>query len=372
MFWALCEARAVTAARDAIVREEGKVMTPPTARVSRREFVGGLIGLAASAFAARPSAGQDESAGTRSRIDVHHHIAPPRYIAAVGATWSLPSVLMNWTPARSLQDMDAAGVATSITSITTPGLWFGDDSAARRLARECNEYAARLVVDFPGRFGMFAAVPMPDVAGTLREITYALDTLHADGVALFTSYGDRWLGDAAFTPLMEELNRRKAVCYTHPTTPRCCHNLVLDVPDPIIEYGTDTTRTIASLVFSGTSVRFPEIRFVFSHAGGSAPFLAERLTRLPLANPLLASRVPKGVLHELQRFHYDVAQAAHPMALASLLRLAPISQVLFGTDFPFRTSADHVQGLAAYGFTSSDRRAIERDNARRLLSYPRG
>ena len=347
-------------------------MTPSTARSSRREFLGGLTGLAATAVAARSSAGKTESVGTRFRIDVHHHIAPPRYIAAIGAARSLQPVSVNWTPAKSLQDMDAAGVATSITSITTPGLWFGDDSAARGLARECNEYGARLVSDFPGRFGMFAAMPMPDVDGTLREMAYALDTLHADGVALFTSYGDRWLGDAAFTPLMEELNRRKAVCFTHPTAPRCCHNLVPDVPDPIIEYGTDSTRSIASLMFSGTSARFPEIRFIFSHAGGTAPFLAERLTRLPLANPLLASRVPNGVLHELERFHYDVAQAAHPMALASLFRLVPISQVLFGTDFPFRTSVDHVQGLAAYGLTASDLRAIEYDNARRLLPHTRG
>jgi predicted TIM-barrel fold metal-dependent hydrolase len=161
--------------------------------------------------------------------------------------------------------MDKAGVATAITSITTPGVSFGDPVAARRLARECNEYAARLVVDFPGRFGVFAALPLPDIEGSLRETAYALDVLKADGVCMFTSYGDRWLGDPEFTPVMAELDRRKAVLYTHPTAPNCCRNLVPDVPAPIIEYGTDTTRTIASLVFSGTAARFPNIRFIFSH-----------------------------------------------------------------------------------------------------------
>src|SRR5262249_26471731 len=231
---------------------------------------------------------------------------------------------------------------------------FGDSAAARRLARECNEYAAKLAADHPGRFGVFAAMPMPDVDGSLREIAYALDTLKADGVGLFTSYGDRWLGDPAFTPLMEELNRRKAVCYTHPTTANCCHNVLPGVPAPIIEYGTDTTRTIASLVFSGTATRFPDIRFIFSHAGGTMPFLTERFVRLPLANKEIAARLPNGVLPELRRFHYDVAQAANPMALASLLQLVPVSQVLFGTDFPFRTSIDHVRGLAGYGFSAGD------------------
>ncbi|HXJ77252.1 MAG TPA: amidohydrolase family protein [Candidatus Methylomirabilis sp.] len=343
---------------------------PNLASSSRRTFVAGLavLGMGTHMFGRRAVAQTSAVPRTTPHlIDVHHHIAPPRYITELGPTKHLQPVSRNWTPARSLEDMDRAGVATAIVSITTPGVWFGDSAAARRLARECNDYAARLMVDFPGRFGVFAAVPMPDIEGTLREIAYALDTLKADGIAVFTSYGDKWLGDPAFTPVIEELNRRKAVLYTHPTEPDCCRNLVPDVPAPIIEYGTDTTRTIASLVFSGTSTRFPDVQFIFSHAGGTMPFLAERFTRLPLANKDLAARVPNGVAHELRRFNYDVAQAAHPMALASLLKLVPVSQVLFGTDFPFRTSVDHVRGLADYGFSAADLQAIERGNAVRLL-----
>ena len=344
-------------------------------RPSRRAFLAGLAALGASGLVpARRLAAQAPAAApvTPHRIDVHHHLAPPRYVAELAPRQILQPPTRNWTPARSIEDMDKAGVATAITSITTPGVWFGDSAAARRLARECNEYAARLVTDFPGRFGMFAAVPLPDVDGSLREIAYALDVLKTDGICLFTSYGDKWLGDPAFAPVMEEVNRRQAVVYTHPTAANCCRNLVPDIPPAVIEYGTDTTRTIASLLFSGAAARFPDIRFIFSHAGGTMPFLTERFTRLPLTNKDLESRVPKGVVYELRKFHYDTAQAAHPMALASLLKLVPVSHVLLGTDFPFRTSADQVNGLIEYGFSAGDLRAIDRDNALRLLPRRKG
>jgi len=301
-----------------------------------------------------------------ARIDVHHHHTPPPYVAALTAK-NIPGPVRDWMPEKSLADMDQAGVATALTSITTPALRFLDDAGARTLARECNEYTARLVADSRGRFGMFAVMPMPSVEGTLQEIAYALDTLRADGIGLLTSYGDKWLGDPAFTPVLEELNRRRAVVYTHPTTANCCGNLIPDVPESIIEWGTDTTRTIASLVFSGAAARFHDVTLIFSHGGGTLPFLTERFLRLPQINKQLAPRVPRGVEHELKRFYYDTAQAAHPYALASLTRLIPVSQIVFGTDFPYRTAAEHVKGLADYGFSASDLQAIERDNAARLM-----
>jgi 6-methylsalicylate decarboxylase len=300
------------------------------------------------------------------RIDVHHHHTPPPYAAAITAK-NIPGPVRDWTPEKSIADMDKAGVATALTSITTPALRFLDEAGARKLARECNEYTAKLVTDSKGRFGMFAAMPMPHVEGALQEIAYALDTLKADGVGLLTSYGDKWLGDPAFTPVLEELNRRRAVVYTHPTTANCCGNLIPDVPESIIEWGTDTTRTIASLVFSGSAARFRDVQLIFSHGGGTLPFLTERFLRLPLINKNLATRVPNGVEHELKRFYYDTAQAAHPYALASLTKLIPVSQIVFGTDFPYRTAAEHVKGLTDYGFSASDLQSIDRDNAVRLL-----
>jgi len=308
------------------------------------------------------------------RIDVHHHIAPPSYLAALHMRKLGAPPTMAWTLTKSLEDMDRAGVATAITSLTTPaiGPWVADAAGARRLARECNEYAAKLTSDHPGRFGMFAVLPMPDVDASLREIEYALDSLRADGVLFLTSYANRWLGDPTFAPLFDELNRRAALVYTHPTTPPGCEGLIPEIPESVIEYATDTSRTIGSLLFTGTAARCPDVRIIFSHAGGTMPFLIERFTRLPGMRKDLEARVPHGVLHELRRFYYDIAQAAHPMALGSLLKIVSVSQVLFGTDFPFRTSEEHVKMLGECGFAPTEIAAIERDNALRLLPRRQG
>src|SRR5262245_9570531 len=334
--------------------------------LTRRSVLTAMAAAAAGALLPRGESEAQMASTSPHRIDVHHHHTPPPYLAAITAR-NITGPVREWTPAKSIEDMDRAGVATSVTSITTPALRFLDDAAARKLARECNDYSAKLVADSKGRFGMFAVMPMPYVDATLLEIAYALDTLKADGIGLLTSYGDTWLGDPAFAPVMDELNRRGAVVYTHPTTANCCANLIPDVPESIVEWGTDTSRTIASIVFSGTAARCPNMKIIFSHGGGTMPFLVERYTRLPLINKNLAARTPNGVEHELKRFYYDTAQASHPMALASLTKLVPTSQIVFGTDYPYRTAADHVKGLAAYGFSAGDLQAIDRGNAVRLM-----
>jgi predicted TIM-barrel fold metal-dependent hydrolase len=306
-------------------------------------------------------------------IDVHHHISPPSFITALTKNKLGERPMLDWTPARSIEDMDRAGVSVSISSITTPGVWFGDNADASRLARECNDYAAKLAADYPGRFGIFASLPLPDVAACLKEIEYVFDTLKADGIGVMTSFGDKWLGDPTFTPVMEELNRRKAVLYTHPSVGNCCRNVLPDVHYSVIELATDTTRAIANIIFTGTAARFPDIRFIFSHAGGTMPFIYQRLTSYPFLDKALGlgkdiqGKVPGGVMKALQSFYYDTAQAAHPMAMAPLTKLVSSSQILFGTDFPFRTAADHVKGLVDSGFSSGDLNAIHRDNAVRMM-----
>src|SRR5689334_2267418 len=225
--------------------------------------------------------------------------------------------------------MDRGGVAAAVVSITNPGLWFGDRAAASRLARTCNDYGAKLVQDHPRRFGLFATLPLPDVDATLKEIEYVYDTLKADGIGLLTSYDDKWLGNAAFSPVMEELNRRRAVVDVHPTAANCCRNLDYGLGPNFIEYGTDTTRAIIGVAFSGDAARFPNIRFIWSHAGGSAPFLAGRIDG---GSGGAKDRLPNGFLAEAKKFFYDTAGAVNRGALTSLRELVAPSQILFGTD----------------------------------------
>jgi len=344
---------------------------------SRRESLkfAGRIALGAFACGADVTLGARVLQSTfarRTRVDTHHHVFPPPYIAALIEGKQDAQIAKAWSVARTLDDMERAGVETSIVSLTQPAVAFAPPDVARRVARESNEWVAELVADNRGRFGSFATLPMPDVDGSLREIGYALDTLKADGVCLLTSYRDRWLGHASFAPVFDELNRRKAVVYTHPATADCCNNLLPGIPATVIEFGTDTSRTITDIVFSGTADRCRDAQFIFSHAGGTLPFLTERLVRLPVQNPAMQTRVPRGVLTELKRFFYDTAWSAHPMTLASLTKLVPVTQILFGSDYPYRTGEDHVKGLMEYGFSAADLRAIEHDNAIRLIPRLRG
>jgi predicted TIM-barrel fold metal-dependent hydrolase len=299
---------------------------------------------------------------------MHHHFAPPAWVADVQGRPLLQPANTRWTPQQSIDDMDRGGVAAAVVSITNPGIWFGDREQTRRLARACNDYGANLVRTHPTRFGLFATLPLPDVQAALQEIEYAYDTLKVDGVGLLTSYGDTWLGHAAYRPVMEELNRRRAIVAVHPTAANCCRNLEYapGVGPGSIEYGTDTTRAIMGIAFSGDAARFPGIRFIWSHAGGSVPFLAGRIEG---AGTNAKEAMPNGFTAELKKFYYDLAGAANRGAIASLLQLVPATQIVFGTDFPpGGTSASVAKTLAEIGLLNgADLRAIDRDNAVRLL-----
>jgi predicted TIM-barrel fold metal-dependent hydrolase len=335
----------------------------------RRDFLGRLAVLGAAAAAPSTLMAQGAVApgrGKPSRIDVHHHLMYPGYLEEAGGRRA--GSIFKWSPEMSLEDMDRSGIALSVMSLIQPSAVTSDTGKGRRIARTSNEYGTQLARDHKGRFANFATLPLLDTDGALKEISYALDTLKAEGIGLMTSYQDKYLGDASFAPVWEELNRRKVVVYTHPLSPECCKNIKSDVPPAVVEYATDTTRTIASLVFSGTASRYPDIRWIFSHSGGTMPFLLSRFVRQEIdMKEKAAQRMPKGLMYELKKFHYDTAQGNHSGALAALMKIVSPSQVLFGTDFPFRDGAEEIGGLAAFQFQPSDLRAIERDNALKLL-----
>ena len=332
--------------------------------VPRSAFLAGI-----SAIGAQLAAGGAAAAQTSRRVDVHIHHGSPGWISGMPPGEVTPSVasLKDWPATRMLEEMDRAGTQLGFLSLTAPGIWFGDPSQSRKLARDANEFFARMVADNPKRFGFFAALPLPDVEGSLQAIAYGLDTLKADGVEVFTSSGGKYLGDPLFDPVFQELNRRKAVVFVHPPSVRCCLNLVPGVADTVIEAQTDTTRAIAGMIFSGASRRFPDIRMIFVHAGGTMASVNERLALLaktPKYQPVL----PNGFLAEAARFYYDTATTSNAVTMAAIRKLVPVSNLVFGTDFPFRGIADQAQALSASGvFSVAELDAVNRGNAAGLL-----
>lgn len=333
--------------------------------IHRRSVLAGL-----GATIALPCAALAQNGASPRRIDVHHHILPPRYLAAarerILALAQGYAQVLDWTPEVSLAQMDKFGIAAAVTSNPSPWTWFPREEA-RFLVRDSNDYAAALARDHPGRFGVFAALPMPDIEGSLAEIAYAYDTLNADGICLTTSYDDKWPGDPLFEPVFAELNHRKAVVFIHPASPACCRGLIPGVPDPTIEFMFDVTRSITSLLFSGTLSRLPDIRFIFTHAGGAVAQLAERIIRNAALQKGIAERLPKGARYEVEKLYYDITTSTSRATLDAIRDVVPITQLLFGSDYPYLPIAQTVQGLEQYGFGDADRMAINRGNAQLLL-----
>ena len=335
--------------------------------IGRRNFLAGGAAAAAAAATGIAFAPRALAQAKPHRIDVHHHVSPPTWLDAVKSLKKDNPPMANWSVQKSLDDMERGGVATAVVSPTTPQVTGLDRAAAARVARESNEYAKKLETLYPGRFGTFAMLPFPYVDECLKEIEYAFDTLKVDGVGCMTSYGDKWLGYAEFEPVWAELNRRKATVYTHPTGANCCVNLVRGIDEAYIEYGTDTTRTIFSLIFSGSSRKNPDINWIFSHGGGALTAFAERFLVQAIGRPPYKDKFTRAdVEHELNRFFYDTAQVANPVTLSAMAKLMPITQIVYGTDFPYRTAADDTRGVTAF-FSGDDLKKVDRENALRIL-----
>ena len=310
------------------------------------------------------------------RIDVHNHIIPSEYLkelAGIGITESLGRSFPEWSAEKTLAVMDANGIRAAVTSLSSPGVWFGDASFARRAARLCNEASARLVGDRPARFGAFASLPLPDTAASLEELAYALDTLRLDGVVVLSNVGGTYIGDGMHEELYAELNRRRVVVYVHPTDPAAGNPLGKEIPTYLMEVTFDTARAIFNLLYRGVLERYPDIRWIFSHAGGALPYLAWRVSLGQFVLPDAGSAVPRGVPYYLKKLYYDTGLSANPYVFRTLRELVEPSQILFGTDYPFAPeilSAETVKGLRAYdGFSPDDLEKIEFRNAEEL--FPR-
>jgi len=275
--------------------------------------------------------------GGNGRIDVHHHIIPPAFVEEMtrrGLDKVAGAPLPQWRPEDSIELMDTNGIQTAITSVSAPGVYFGDRAAAVTLARACNEFAVTMRERYPGRFGNFAVLPTPFADLATREAEYALDTLGADGVVLLGSTDGVFLGDPRYDELMAELDRRETVVFVHPNIHATSDQLGLGAPGFLLEFLCDTTRAAVNLILTGTLEKYPRIRWILSHSGGFLPYVAWRVS---LANgiPEYARNAPQGVLEYIRRFYYDTALSPSPYSLASLCELVDPAQILFGSDYPF-------------------------------------
>jgi predicted TIM-barrel fold metal-dependent hydrolase len=346
--------------------------------LSRRQVILRLLGLGVGAWVAGPASSAAAQSVQAGRLDLHHHFFrnTPRMKRFL-AGWPTPQPLLNYSPAHSIQAMDEAGVSAALLSCPVS---FGDHPIIARedaigLSREMNEYGARLAVDYKGRFGLFAMLPMVDVDASLREIEYAFDTLKADGVGLVTSYGDRWLGDPMFEPVFDELNRRQAIVYSHPVDGPCCHTLLPDTLPQTVEWNTDTSRAIFSMIndvvagkpVTSRATRYAGIRFVWSHGGGSLLGLVGRFLGAAAAESLARTADQNSRLYHLRRFYYDTSISANPIQMQALKSLVGSSQIVLGSDFPFVPIITTVQALQRCGLTAEELRGIYRVNAGAIL-----
>ncbi len=353
-------------------------MTSPffTNRIStnRRALLTGASALGAATLLpsqqTKAAASNKGSGRPLTLIDVHRHFAVPAVSAAAQAATGSGT----GTNTRSLDDliadMDKGGVKIGVLSTGTEAP-FKNPATQADTCRKLNEEMAKARADHPGRFGIFANIPAPNIDAALKEIAYAFDTLKVDGVHMFSNIGGKWFGDPALGPIYAELNRRKAVIKTHPAVPECCNFKTFDAlgGNGVVELGTDSFRAITMTLFSGTANKYPDMKIIWSHLGGSLTSMAERFYYTYDTDPKKwAQAMPQGVTHELRKMYFDTAQAYSPITLQGAKDLVGVDQLMFGTDYAFRTAKETIEAIeASHVFNAAELSAIGSGNARKLL-----
>ena len=296
-------------------------------------------------------------------IDVHHHFLPPRFVAEQRDEilyFARNPAVLDWTPAGAVEQLDRFGIDTAYVSLGVPG------APEPALARACNEYAADLRRERPGRFGVFAALPLPNVKASLIELEHVFDQLGADGVGVLSNYGGRHLGDPLFVPLLDELDRRGAVVHVHPIAPPACRGTLNGYPDPFLEFPFDTTRTITSLLYAGAFTRWPAISFIFSHGGGAVAMLAQRIVALAQ----MTESVPDALDQLSRALYVDAVTTTSRTAFGAALEFFGADRIVFGSDYPYVPIEATAGGLRALDLDAAALDAIGAGNALSLLAAP--
>jgi predicted TIM-barrel fold metal-dependent hydrolase len=341
-----------------------------SANPSRRQFLAGLGAVGATTVLAAPAL---RAQPAKTVIDTHHHFYPPAYLKS-WEDWENARKLRHfpgiheWTPAKAVEQLDKNGIRMAVLSLASPGgLWWGAaPEAANKTTLLCQDYAAEMRRDHPGRFGIFAPLSMMNIDAALKEIEHAFDVIKADGINLQTNYGDKWLGNPLYKPVLEELNRRKAVVFVHPLVATCCARLSVGTFSAVIEVPHDTTRTVTSLLLSGSFARYRDIKWLFSHAGGTIPMMAGRINAFYGKRPNLKQFAPDGIFGELAKLYYDTANSTSVPAMAALRKLVPVSQITYGSDYPY-FPLNQDKDFPKLGFFTADVQAIESGNVTRLI-----
>jgi predicted TIM-barrel fold metal-dependent hydrolase len=340
--------------------------------LTRREVLQAIaVTGAAAAFPSSGLYGQfvNKSTAKGGRVDVHHHHVPPTLAAQAGLRGS--GDRFPWTPEKSLEQMDKFDIAFAFLSMTQMGNVLYDNTEKGRAAvRLGNEYGAQVRSDHPKRFGLFTAVPLPDIDGVMKEIEYGFETLKADGIGIYTNDNQtRWPGDVYFDPMWKELNRRNAVVHMHPLAPPCCTKLNDNVPTSMNEFDFDITRACTSILANGVLHKYPNVKIIIPHSGGTMPMIAGRIKDRYPHDPQHDEIVPNGVIPELQKFYVDVAHATYPYPMAAMLKFEPPDHIFFGTDYPFEPIESTVDEIPGLGLSPEVMRAIERQNVEKI--FPR-
>lgn len=312
--------------------------------------------------------------GSNHRIDVHHHALPEPYLDALTQT-GRPQLAgvdpVHWDVETDIEVMDRNGIATAILSVTAPGTTFLDKRAAARVARSTNEAFARLISTRTGRYGAFAVLPLPDVDASIAEIDHAIDEFGLDGVGLFSNFAGVYLGDEKLEPVFRHINDRNLVAFVHPAIPASSDQQNFGLPPSLYEFTFDTTRAVANLLYSGTLDRYPDLKLILSHAGGTVPYLAKRITYASTITSSLHSRQPRDLIGSLKRLYYDTAMSANPYTLSALTALVGTDRILFGSDYPYMpeaTTRETIEGVTAF-FDTEARFNVEYRN--HLALFPR-
>jgi len=306
-------------------------------------------------------------------VDLHHHVIPDFYWEASNEDGSAAGGITppRWSLDGAIAYLDEARIDVAVPSISTPGVHFGDDAAARNLAREVNEFLAGIKHDRRDRFGAFAAVPLPDVEGSLEAIAYAFDVLEVDGVSVMTNAGGSYLGDGRFDPVFAELQRRAAVVFVHPTASPDPIAHTLGLPDALLDYPVDTSRAVAKLHYSNTFARTPDVKYVFAHAGGTIPFVASRFTIVDGMDVIPGAGERGAFADALPRLYWDTASAFSDPVLHMLRSVTGLGNVVFGTDYPYPRDAISIGGLRQLRQTAEledgERRGVLGASAARLI-----